>query len=253
MIPISAAIITYNEEENIERTVKSLDFCDEVVIVDSGSSDHTVELCTQLQCKIIHRPFDNFGLQKRFAVEQTKNDWVLVIDADEVITAELKKEIVSHFSDKEVLVQGFYLPRTLVFLDHIFLSSGQHKQPYLRLFNKKFGTFNFHPLHAGVELNGTTASLKHLLLHYSYHSLEDYLNKFNRYTTIAARHLVEQGKKNSKLKTVLRFPLTFIKIYLLKAGFMDGYAGLMWTLLSSMYPVIKYAKFLEYDELNKAS
>jgi glycosyltransferase involved in cell wall biosynthesis len=242
MIPISAVIITKNEELNIVRTVKSLDFCDEIIIVDSGSTDTTVALCKNLGCTVFFREFDMYGLQKQYAVALAKNDWVLAIDADELVTPKLKQEIIQLFSEPMPDVAGFNLPRSLVFLGHTFRFSGQHKRPYLRFFNKQYGTFNNKSIHEGVEINGVIKPLHNILLHYSYKSISDYLVKFNKYTTLAGQAIYKEGKKKSRISCMFRFPTTFIKIYLIKGGFLDGYAGFIWALLSSVYPVIKYAK-----------
>jgi len=246
MIPVSAVIITFNEEINIARTLKSLDFCDEIIIVDSGSTDTTLELCKRFNCKILFRTFDSFGPQKRFAVEQAKNDWVLSLDADEVVSQELRNEIIAIFSGNEPDVQGFVLRRTLVFLNHTFRFSSQYKQLYFRLFNRHYGTFiTKNPPHEGVEIKGTTRTLHNHVLHYSYKSLSDYLTKFNRYTTTAGNYLYQKGKIKLHLEIALRFPSTFIKIYIINLGFLDGYAGFVWALLSSVYPVMKHAKARE--------
>ena len=250
MIPVSAVIITLNEAENIERTIKALDFCDEIVVIDSGSIDNTVELCRQLHCKVLYRAFDNYGLQKRFAVEQASNNWVLVIDADEVVTPALKQEITTRFSGNDLTVQGFYLPFSLLFLNHTFRFSGQNRQLHLRLFNKQFGTINTNAVHEGVAITGKTACMHNVILHYSYKSLSDYFEKFNRYTSAAGEHVCEKGTIKSKPNTMLRVPITFFKIYLCNLGFLDGYAGFVWALLSSLYPLVKYAKARECFEKN---
>lgn len=245
MIKISAVIITHNVGDTIGRTLGSLDFCDEIVVADSGSTDATLSLCEKYKCRVFNRPFDGFGPYKRFAVSVAGNDWVFSIDADEVVSEELKQEIVSLFSAGSPAAQGYYIPRSLVFLGRLLRFGGEYKKKQLRLFNRNAGTFDDEKVHEKVCLPGKTGSLKGQLLHYSYGSISDYFEKFNKYTTAAAQSLLEKEKTVSALGAIARFPLTFIKIYLIKGCFLDGYAGFVWALFSAMYPFVKYVKLLE--------
>jgi glycosyltransferase involved in cell wall biosynthesis len=245
MIKISAVIITFNEEHSIERALRSLDFCDEIVVADSGSTDATVVVCEKYKCRVFTRPFDGYGPYKQFAVSKASNDWVLSIDTDEVVSGELKREIVSLFSAGAPPALGYYIPRTLVFLGRLLRFGGEYRKKHLRLFNRNAGAFTDEKVHEKVCVSGKTDSLKNQILHYSYDSICDYFEKFNRYTTAAAQSLFERKKKASALNVMARFPLTFIKIYFIKGCFLDGYAGFIWALFSSMYPVVKYAKLHE--------
>jgi glycosyltransferase involved in cell wall biosynthesis len=251
MTKISAVIITFNEGPSIERTLASLVFCDEIVVVDSGSLDDTVSICKKKGCKIHFRKFDGYGPQKRFAVELAVNDWVLALDADEVVTPELRKELLALFSGTNPEVQGFYLPISLVFLGRVIRFGGEFKKPHLRLFNKKLGNFNDNAVHEGVNLSGATAVCKNHIVHYSYRSIHHYFEKFNAYTTASAQTLFEKNRNAAVFHTVVRFPLTFIKIYLIKGCVLDGFAGFVWSLLSSMYPVVKFIKLYELLQRDK--
>lgn len=242
-MPISAVLITLNEENVLEKTLRALAWADEIVVVDSGSTDATVAIAEQFGAKVFFRKFDGYGPQKHFAVAQASHDWVLALDADEVVTQQLQAEIISTLQKPNY--QGYYVPISLIFLNRLLRFGGEYKMLHLRLFNKQFGNFNQKTIHEGVELTGKVGRLQHQLLHYSYADLHDYFQKFNHYTSRAAAQLHEQGKKASLWKVVGRFPLTFLKIYVLKLGFLDGYAGFVWALFSAMYPVVKYAKLRE--------
>jgi glycosyltransferase involved in cell wall biosynthesis len=244
-IKISAVIITRNAERCLEAVLASLDFCDEIVVVDSGSSDATEEICKHHNCRIFKRTFDGFGTQKQFAVLQAKNEWVLSVDADEVLSLELKKEIVKLFKTSEIKYDGFYIPRSLVFLGRVLHFSGEYKKPILRLFRKGAGGFNRNTVHEGIVVNGKIGTLRNHMLHYSYATISDYFERFNQYSSIAALDCVKKKKKIVGLKVWTRFPLTFFKIYFLKLSILDGYAGFLWALFSALHVVVKYAKTKE--------
>lgn len=242
---LSAVIITRNEERRIEATVAALDFCDEIVMVDSGSTDATLSICQKFNCRIFTRDFDGYGTQKQFAVSKASHDWVLAVDADEVVTEELKREILSVLSNGSGTIQGYYIPISLVFLGKLLRFGGEYKKPHLRLFNRQAGNFTKDKVHEHAEIKGEKAFLKNHILHYSYDGISDYLAKFNEYTSAAADSLFQKGRKNAIFNLFVRFPLTFIKIYFIKGCILDGYRGFIWSLFSSLYPVVKFAKLLE--------
>lgn len=250
---ISAVIITYNEEANIVRTLEALSWCGEILVVDSGSTDNTVALCKQRACRVMTHPFSGYGPQKRYAVGQATHDWILSIDADEVVTDELRGEIIEIFSQAEIEYSGFYLPRTLVFMGHVFRHGNEHKRPSLRLFNRRFGGFSDSTVHESVGVNGTTKALNGALLHYSYLDIEQYFEKFNHYTSLAAQQLYERGKSANRFATLTRLPITFLQTYLLKGNFLNGFPGLVWSLFCALYPVIKYLKLYELSTLHAST
>ena len=240
---ISCVIITFNEEENIRRTLNSVKWCDEIVVVDSGSTDKTIELCEEFNCRIYNKEFNGYGDQKRYAVSLAANDWILSIDADEVVSDELCEEIKNIFNDDEIKFCGFFLPRALIFLGKHFKYGRESKEYYLRLFNKNYGNISSDKVHEKVELNGDTQKLNGMLHHYSYTNIEQYFNKFNSYTTNAAQVLFdEENKGRSVAAIVLGFPVYFIKNYFIYRNFLNGIQGFLWALFSSLYPVIKYFK-----------
>lgn len=248
MIKISAVIITFNEERDIPRTLAALDFCDEIIVVDSGSTDATESICRKFNCRFIVRPFDGDGPQKRFAISQAVNDWVLVVDADEEVSPGLKAEIKSIFSKAPPDCAGFHVPISLVFMGKLLKHGGEYKKTHVRLFNRTKGNFNTNFIHGGASVAGKTSSLQNHLLHYSYESLNDYLEKFNAYTSAAAEANFKKNRQGAAIQSIVRLPLTFVKIYVIKGCFLDGYPGFVWSLLSSFYPVVKFIKLYELDK-----
>jgi glycosyltransferase involved in cell wall biosynthesis len=244
---ISVVIITFNSEFALEKVLKAVSWANEIIIVDSGSTDKTLEIAKSFGIEPIYNKFEGFGKQKNYACSLAKNNWVLSIDDDEVITESLKKEIEAIDLIKTEY-SGFKLPISLVFLGKILKYGGEYKKLHLRFFNKNKGNWNQSGVHEGVELSGKIGQLNQQILHYSYANLHDYFSKFNTYTSLAAESLFEKNKKVSWLKVISRFPLTFLKNYLIKGSIMDGYHGFIWSLLSAIYTVVKYAKL---KELNK--
>jgi len=241
MTLISAVIIAHNEEGNIERSIRSVLWCDEVIVIDSFSEDKTVQISTSLGAKVIQNKFDGFGEQKRFGVEQAKNDWILSLDADEEITESLKMEILKEFNSTPKF-DAYYLKRTMVFLGRQFKHGKESKEKIVRLFDRNKGSFNTPKVHESVIVDGTTGIFKNTFLHYSYTSVQQYFEKFNNYTTRGAQELKERGKKSSLVKIVLRFPIGFFQNYLLKGNFLNGFEGFIWALFSTFYPIVKYVK-----------
>ncbi len=245
---LSVVIITLNEEHNLGRTLQAIvGWANEIVVVDSGSSDNTTAIAQQYGCKVITRAFDGDGPQKHFGVTQTSNDWVFVLDADEEVSPELKAEVDTMFS-KPNDYSGFYVPISLIFLGRLMNYGAEYKMPHLRLFNKKYGNFNHKFVHGGAEVSGQLGTFKHHVLHYSYKNLQDYLQRFNYYTSRTAKTMHEQGKKSSIWQVILRFPFTFFKEYFLRLNVLNGYPGFVWAMLSAMYPVVKYAKLRELNQ-----
>ena len=236
-------MITFNEEDNLHRSLESISWCDEIIIVDSGSTDKTVGICKEFNCKIFQNDFKGYGEQKRFAVSKASNDWVLNIDADEVITEELCKEIKNIFESGSLNTKGYYIPRSLIFLGKQFKYGRESKEYYLRLFDKNWGNFTSDKVHEKVKSSGITQKLKGKLLHYSYKDIDQYFQKFNLYTTEAAVTLLNNGRKGRSVPVIiLGFPVYFFKNYFIYRNFLNGIPGFLWSLFSSLYPVVKYFK-----------
>lgn len=248
---LSVVLITFNSEKTLAKTLEAVTWANEIVLVDSGSTDKTLEIAQNFKAKIVYRAFDGYGSQKNFATQQASYDWILSLDDDEILTPELQQEIQS-IDLKDTDCQGFKIPRSLIFLGKLLRFSGEYKRLTLRLFNRKSGNWNAEYVHESVEVNGKIGTLTHQILHDSYRDLTDYFNKFNKYTSLGAKALAERDKTVSTFKIISRFPITFLKIYLLKGSCLDGYAGFMWALLTSINPVVKYAKLREIRNAEKS-
>jgi glycosyltransferase involved in cell wall biosynthesis len=245
-LPLSGVIITYNEADRVGAVVQALaTLCEEVLVVDSGSTDGTQALCESLGARVVYHPFASYGLHKRYAVTQAQHDWVLLLDADEVPDAPLLAAIRGCFAGQEPAVHGFAIARTLVFLGRTFSHGKESRQLQYRLFDRRHAEVTTADLHDAVVVQGPTPTLPGRLLHHSYRSLSDYLTKFNKYTTLTANELRKQGKSRSQWYTIASWPLYFIKQYFIYGNWRNGYPGLIWSLLSASYPVVKYWKIYE--------
>lgn len=245
---VSAVLITLNAANTLEITLKALQWCNEIVIVDSGSTDGTLSIAEKYHCKIFHRDFSGYGTQKRFAVECAKNDWVLNVDADEVLSNELIAEIQQKLQNPDLQEVAFTIPISLIFMNKKIRFGGEYGARHLRLFNRKFGNFNTNQVHEDVEVKGKIGKLSQHIWHYSYVSIEEYFQKFNRYTTLGALEAAKKGKKPAKWLIMMRLPINFFHRYILQGLILDGFPGFVWALLSSFYPVVKYIKLIEMLE-----
>lgn len=242
---VSAVLITRNAERLLGQVLDALRWCDELVVVDSGSSDATIQIATARGAKVIAHDFEGYGPQKGFAVRQARNNWVFVVDADEIVTPELQQEIVNTLDLGPDHWVGYEVPVSLVFLGRLMRYGGEYKMPHLRLFNRRYGSYNENLVHERVVLDGPVGRFANHMLHDSYGSIEAYFDKFNQYTTAGARELAARGTSAGLATIVFRFPLTFMRQYLFRGHILNGYPGFLWSLFSAMYPVVKYAKLRE--------
>lgn len=243
MNPVSVIIITYNEEENIKRCLRNLAWSDEIIIVDSGSTDKTIEICKQYNCKIFHKTFRGYGLQKRYAVSLAKNDWILSLDADEVLTTKVIGEIKNKMMAPDC--NGYLIPMEFVFMGQHFAFGRESGKYFLRLFNKQFGNFTNAKVHESVEVTGKVGKLKHRLLHYSYRNFQQLLDKVSKYSTYSAEESYKKGKKKSTLAIIGGLPYNFIRLYIFNANFLNGLNGFYWSVFGAYYHFVKYIKLNE--------
>jgi len=244
MPTLSVILITFNEEANIEACLRSVQWADEIVVLDSHSQDETLSICRRFTDKCHRVEWLGFGKTKNAALDRSTGEWVLSIDADERITPELAEEIRRTIRDAGDRI-GFWIPRRAWFLGRWIRHCGWYPGHVLRLFRRDAGRFQEKRVHEGVEVNGPTAALKNDLLHYTDRDLEHYFQTFHRYTSLAARDLFQAGRRAGVSDLVLRPLATFVKMYLLRAGFLDGLQGLLLCGLSAGYVFTKYAKLWE--------
>lgn len=241
MTKLSVVLITKNEETNLPRALGSVTWADEIIVLDSHSTDRTAEIARQYGAKVCEIDWPGFGLAKQKAVELATGEWILSLDADEVVTPELANDIKDILSNNSS-VNGYYLPRRTNFLGRWIYHSGWYPDYVLRLFRKSRGKFDDAVVHEKVEVEGPTAQLRSDLLHFSYPTLELYFEKFNRYTTLGAEEALRQGKRAGWADMTIRPWIAFVKHYVSKQGFRDGLEGFILSVLSATAVMVKYAK-----------
>lgn len=238
---ISLFIIAKNEEKNIAKCILSArKIVNEIVVVDSRSTDKTALVCRDLGAVVYERTFDGFTAQKNFALSKVTSEWALSLDADETLTPELAEEIKQAVQNDAV--NGYELTRVNDFLGERMRHSGIKAEHILRLVRTKKAQFRGGLVHEKLHADGKTARLKNVFVHHPYDTMESYFDKFNKYTTLAAQTMFEKGKKVCLLRVLLTVPFEFARRYLLKAGFLDGMRGLIWASYSSFYVFVKYMK-----------
>lgn len=222
---ISAAIITKDEERNIGRCLQSLDWVDEIVVVDSGSTDLTLEICNKHGCKVIRSEWLGFGPTKQLAVDSVSNDWVLSIDADEEVTPELASEIAGTLA-KDDIKSGYKIRWLSMYLGKWIRHSGWNRQFKPKLFDRTKGRFTDALAHETVKIEGEVGRLRHPLKHYTYPDLATVRSKMESQAEWGAELLDQQGRKPSRLKAYTHCAWTFVRTYVLSLGFLDGHVGL---------------------------
>ena len=238
--PFSAVIITLNAATQLQACLLSVAFADEVLVVDSGSTDQTLALAQQSGARVLHQNWLGFGAQKQFAISQAQHDWVLCLDADERVSAVLRVAIEGALIAPQV--NGFAMPRCNRFMGRWLRHGEGYPDWSLRLFRRSQGRWSDDPVHEKVLLDGTPARLQGDLLHESAEDLVRYLEKQDRYTTLQAEALFRRGKRASVLRMLFSPLLRFVKFYVLRLGFLDGVAGFRHIVIGCQNSYMKYAK-----------
>ena len=248
--PFSVAIITLNAATQLEACLQSVHFADEIVIVDSGSSDGTQALAERYGARVIDQAWLGFGPQKQFAVNAAQHDWVLCLDADERVTPELQAAIEDTLAQP---VNGAYrFARCNCFLGRYLKYGEGYPDWSLRLFDRRQAHWSDDAVHEKVVASGTVGTLPGDLLHDSAETLATYLTKQNRYTTLAADMALQAGKRASLGRIAFSPIVRFIKFYLIRQGFRDGLPGLSHIAIGCMNSFVKYAKMLERQKSDAA-
>ncbi len=242
---ISAVIIARNEAKNIARCVRSLAFCDEVVVVDSGSTDQTRAIAAELGARVVEQPWLGFGPQKRRGVELAAHDWILNLDADEWVSDELRDQLITVRSVETARAAAYGIQMSNFFLGRPLLRWGLWSNRQIRFFDRRRANFNSAPVHERVETQETIGRLKGFINHQSYRDLHQYFEKFNEYTTLAAGKGRPMADWRLRFDVVVRWPIKFFGLYIVQGYFVCGWPGFVWSWLSSTYGVVKRMKQLE--------
>jgi glycosyltransferase involved in cell wall biosynthesis len=238
---ISATIITLNEQKNIVRAIESLRCCDEIVVVDCGSNDRTREAAEKLGARVLESQWRGFAGQKNYAASEASYDWILSIDADEAVSEALEAEIWQ-IKKSGPQFDGYTMPRLARYLGRWILHSGWYPDRKVRLYDRRKARWIGDFVHESVRVEGQIGHLKGNLLHYTCDTLSEHLRTMDRYTTLAAEEMVALGRKVRWQDLVLDPPWTFLRTYILKAGFLDGWEGLTIAYMSAFYNFLKYSK-----------
>jgi glycosyltransferase involved in cell wall biosynthesis len=242
---LSVIVITKNEEHNIVECLESVGWANEIVVVDCGSDDKTVEMARHYSQKVYIKPWEGYAESKNFALQQCTGDWIFWLDADERITKELGEEIQGLLTQAITGVVGFEVSRKAFFLGKWIKHCGWYPGHVLRLFRRGFGRWSEKKVHEHLEIEGRISRLKADLLHYTDPNLWHYFDKLNRYTTLAADELAANGERFRLSQLVVRPTWQFVRMYIIKMGFLDGLQGFILCILSSCYVFTKYAKLWE--------
>ncbi len=230
--PLSVVILTFNSEKHLEEVLASAAFADEVLILDSGSTDRTLQIARKAKCRIERQEWLGFGRQKQRAVDLARNDWVYVLDSDEVITPELRKEILN------TLEKPIHFAYTVPRLNHFFGKAIRHGGLYpdatVRLFDRRKARFTDDAVHEKVVTDQSIGTLHHPMIHYAYDTVEEFIAKQNRYSTLGARP--------DRFKSIVNPWWTFWRMYVIKQGFRDGWHGYLIARLYAQYTFWKYVK-----------
>jgi glycosyltransferase involved in cell wall biosynthesis len=246
---LSVVLITRDEEQKIRTCLESVKWADEIVVVDSLSTDRTVEIARDYTDRVHQRPFAGFGEQKGFALAQATGEWILSVDADEVVSEDLRGEIHERIADDESC--GYHIPRKSYFFGRWIRHCGWWPDYVLRLFRRDSGAFSSRLVHEIVQVDGPTRRLTHPIEHHPYTSVEDIVRKQDLYTRLSAQAAMmaedggSPGRQRLPLAPVNRAVAKFLKTYFLKAGFLDGREGLILSAVASYYVFLKHMKIWE--------
>ncbi len=241
---VSACVMTFNNDEQIEECLKSVTWADETVVVDSFSTDRTIDICRNYTDRVYQRKWPGFKDQSNYTMSLAQYEWILFMDADERITPELYSEIQSHLNDASCDWSGFYFPRKTLYLGK-WINHGDWYPAYdLRLYKKEKGCWVREP-HAKIQLDGKAKYLKQDMLHFSYKNLSGQLHTIDKYTDMSASEMEKEGTGFVTCQLVFRPLFRFIKGYIFKRGFMDGVPGFVAAITTSFYVFMKYAKLRE--------
>ena len=246
-IPLSVVIITRNEERNLPRTLEPLGFAHELLVVDSFSTDRTVELATSMGARVLEHPFLGDGPQKKWAVSQAAHDWVLCLDADEVLSDELSGSIRALLDGEEPPCAAYQFRYLTVFMGQPLRHGPESRRRHVRLFDRRRAGWTEAIVHGTVATDGQVGELAGTVLHYTIRDLSDSVAKMNLYSSMGAAEVVRRGKRRSALGLVFTPPVQFVRHYLLFQNFRNGIPGLAWSFMNAVGSTMKYLKARELE------
>ncbi len=240
-VPVTVVIPTFNEEKLIAQAITCAKFANEVLVIDSYSTDGTVEIAKELDCTVLQRKFDNFSNQKNYAISQAKNDWILVLDADEYLTYELRKELIDAVKDPEHIV--YKMPFKNYFLNRFIDYGSNGNKIKMRFFNRNYCKYQG-LVHEQLVCKGSTGVFQGKILHYTYKDLLHFFEKKNQYSQLQAQQLYVKKKSTGLIQLMVKPAYRFLNEYLLRLGFLDGIAGLTSTAMNGYGVLSRYVKLL---------
>ncbi len=245
---LTIIVPTFNEEENIQACLETITWADEILVVDSGSTDTTLDIARRFTDRILVHEYINSATQKNWAIPQATHPWVMIVDADERVTPQLREEIEKTLQAPGH--QGYSIGRLNHFLGYPLRHGGwgPKEDRNIRLFMRDRGRYEEKEVHADVIVEGTVGHLKHPLIHHSYKSLDQYFRKMERYTRWAALDITNKGKPVRWYHITIRPLGDFLRLYFMKLGFLDGFPGLIIALLSAYYVMVKYSRAWELEK-----
>lgn len=244
---ISAIVVCFNEEDRIGECLESLKWCDEIVVVDSFSTDQTVEICRRYTDRIIQRAWAGYRDQKAFAHSQATKEWVFLVDADERVTPELKQEILDTLARHGDRFAAFSVPRLVYYLGRWWRRGGWYPDYDIRIFRRDRATWGGLDPHERILVEGKVRRLKKPLHHFSYRDIGDHMERVNRFTTLSAGELKNQGRRWRPMDNLLRPPVRFLSFYIWKKGFLEGFPGFFVAATAAVYVFLRYAKLRELE------
>ncbi len=244
-LPLSVIVTTYNEEINIVGCVESVLWADEILVVDSHSTDRTVELASGYPVKILQREYLGSAAQKNWSLDRVAHDWVLILDADERVPVPLAREILTLLIDGPTY-NGYYIRRRNIVLGRVIRHSGWSTDKVIRFCHRSQGRYPNRRVHADLDIEGPTPVLKYPLVHYTFRSLEQYLDKFLNYAEWGAAQGFREGRTAGLMEIGGRPLWRFVRAYFLQRGFLDGMHGLLVCTLQAFGVFLKYARLWEY-------
>ncbi len=250
MEKLSALVITYNEEDNMRGVLETLSFADEIVVVDSGSTDRTKEIATKYSTRFFERPFESYAQQKNWGIEQCNHNWVLILDADERIPDELREEITERLYNPKDYI-AFRIKRRNHFMGKRVRYSGWQNDKVFRLFNHQYARYKDSKVHEEMEVRGKYEDLLAPMDHYTYRDLSTYLEKSWKYATLGAYDRFNKGKKVTAYHLLVKPVWGFVNKYIIRLGFLDGRVGLIISLQHSSYLFNRALKLWRLQEGEK--